>query len=96
MIGSAASSSLRVLSPEEIERILVGHRLYMETERRQGRRADFGSADLSGLNFSGLNLRRVKMDHALLNGADSCRPSIPRVSKRPYNKRRPEASRLAA
>src|SRR5262245_30049339 len=69
MIASAAGRSLRVLSEDQIERILGEHWLYLETERRQGRRAHFGSADLSGLNFSGLNLRRAKMDHALLNGA---------------------------
>src|SRR5258707_5738275 len=60
----------RVLSPDEIGRILAAHRLYVETKRRQGSRADFSSADLSGIDFSGLNLRRAKMDHALLPGAE--------------------------
>ena len=70
MAGLSASRDLRVLSRDQIEQILAAHRLYVETERRQGRRADLGSADLSGLNFSGLNLRRVKMDRAVLKGAD--------------------------
>ena len=61
---------LRVLSPDEIERALVEHRLYLETEYHQGHRANFSSADLTGRDFSGLNLRGVKMDRALLSGAD--------------------------
>ena len=69
MMGAAASSSLRVLSRDQIERILDDHRLYVETERRQGRRADLGAVDLSELNFAGLELRRAKMDRALLSTA---------------------------
>src|SRR4030095_17136730 len=56
----SAQHAVRVLPYDEIERLLAAHRLYLETERRQGRRADFGSADLSGVDFAGLNLRRVK------------------------------------
>ena len=70
LVGSSASSGPRLLSHHQIEEMLAAHRLYVETERRRGRRADFGSADLAGLNFSGLNLRRAKMDRALLKGAD--------------------------
>jgi hypothetical protein len=53
-----------VLSPEE------KHRFYLETEYHQGHRANFASADLTGRDFSGLNLRGIKMDRALLRGAD--------------------------
>jgi hypothetical protein len=49
-----------MLSPDEIERILADHRLYMETEYHQGHRANFSSADLTERDFSGLNLRRIK------------------------------------
>jgi uncharacterized protein YjbI with pentapeptide repeats len=66
----SAQHAVRVLPYDEIERLLAAHRLYLETERRQGRRADFGSADLSGVDFAGLDLRRVKMDRAVLRGAD--------------------------
>src|SRR5260370_16211405 len=59
----------RVLSPDEIGQILAAHLLYVETERRQGRRADFASADLSGIDFSARNLRRGKMGPSLLRGA---------------------------
>ena len=66
----SARAPVRVLPLDEIERMLAAHRLYLETERRQGSRADFGSADLSGRDFTGLNLRRIKMDRAVLKGAD--------------------------
>src|SRR2546421_438918 len=66
----SAQHAVRALPCDEIERLLAAHRLYVETGRRQGRRADFGSADLSGVHFAGLNLRRVKMDRAVLRGAD--------------------------
>src|ERR1700730_12889084 len=61
---------VRVLSRAEIEEILAAHRLYLETEYHQGHRANFASADLSGQDFSGLNLRGIKMDRAVLRGAD--------------------------
>src|SRR6476661_6550895 len=66
----SARPSVRVLSPDQIEQMLAAHRLYLETEWRQGHRANFASADLSGQDFSGLNLRGIKMDRAMLEGAD--------------------------
>ena len=65
----SARPPVRKLSPEEIDRQLAGHRLYLETEWRQGHRANFASADLTGRDFAGLNLRGIKMDRALLKGA---------------------------
>jgi uncharacterized protein YjbI with pentapeptide repeats len=70
MADLSARTPLRVLSADEIERMLVEHRLYLETEYHQGHRASFSSADLTGRDFSGLNLRAIKMDCALLSGAD--------------------------
>ena len=61
---------LRVLSPDEIEQTLAMHKLYLDTEYHEGHRANFSSADLTGRDFSGLNLRGIKMDRALLRGAD--------------------------
>src|SRR5437762_12861247 len=66
----SAQHAVRALPCDEIERLLAAHRLYVETGRRQGRRADFGSADLSGVHFAGLNLRRVKIGRA------SCRERV--------------------
>src|SRR5437899_2665434 len=70
MADLSARTPVRVLSPDEIERMLAEHRLYLETEYHQGHRANFASADLAGRDFSGINLRGVKMDRALLRGAD--------------------------
>src|ERR1700738_1269353 len=70
MADLSARTPLRVLSPDEIERMLSEHRLYLETEYHEGHRANFSSADLAGRDFSGLNLRGIKMDRALLSGAD--------------------------
>ena len=66
----SARPPLRMLSRDEIEGMLAGHRLYLETEYHQGHRANFASADLTGRDFSGLNLRGIKMDRAVLRGAD--------------------------
>ena len=66
----SARAPLRVLSPGEIEKMLDLHRLYLETEYHEGHRANFSSADLSGRDFSGLNLRGIRMDRAVLRGAD--------------------------
>src|SRR5215813_13841312 len=66
----SARTTVRVLSSDEIEQILASHQLYLETEYHQGHRANFASADLSGRDFSGLNLRGVKMDRAVLRGTD--------------------------
>jgi Pentapeptide repeats (8 copies) len=66
----SARPPVRMLSRDEIERMLGEHRLYLETEYHEGHRANFASADLSGQDFSGLNLRGIKMDRAMLRGAD--------------------------
>jgi hypothetical protein len=66
----SARTPLRVLSSDEIERMLAEHRLYLETEYHQGHRANFASADLSGRDFSGRDLRGIQMDRAMLRGAD--------------------------
>src|SRR6266513_2939399 len=72
MADLSARTPVRVLSPDEIELMLAEHRLYLETEYHQGHRANFVSADLTGRDFSGLNLRGIKMDRAVLRGADFC------------------------
>src|SRR6202047_1953046 len=70
MADLSARTPVRVFSRKEIERMLAEHRLYLETEYHRGHRANFASADLTGRDFSGLNLRGIKMDRAVLRGAD--------------------------
>src|SRR3979411_2206627 len=69
MADLSGRTPCRVFSPDEIERLLAAHRLYLETEYHQGHRANFSSADLTGRDFSGVNLRGIKMDRAVLTGA---------------------------
>src|SRR5215472_11053739 len=66
----SAQRPVRVLSPDEIEQMLALHRRYLDTEYHEGHRANFASVDLTGRDFSGLNLRGIKMDRAVLRGAD--------------------------
>ena len=68
MADLTARTPARVLSPDEIERMLAEHRLYLETEYHEGHRANFSSADLTGRDFSGLNLRGIKIDRACSAG----------------------------
>jgi hypothetical protein len=70
MADFTARPPVRVLSHDEVEQMLAEHWLYLETEYHEGHRANFASADLSGQDFSGLNLRGIKMDRAVLKGAD--------------------------
>src|SRR5882762_9301615 len=70
MVDLSARAPVRVLSPDEIEWLLAEHRLYLETEYHEGHRANFASADLTGRDFSCLNLRGIRMDRALLRGAN--------------------------
>jgi hypothetical protein len=55
----SARPPVRVLSLDEIEQMLAEHRLYLETEWHQGHRANFASVDLTGRDFTGLNLRGI-------------------------------------
>src|SRR6478752_5675196 len=70
MADLSVRTPVRLLPPDEIKRLLAEHRLYLETEYHQGHRANFSSVDLAGRDFSGLNLRGIKMDRAVLKRAD--------------------------
>src|SRR5712671_8034352 len=80
MADFSARTSVRVLSPDEIERMLAEHQLYLETEYHRGHRANFASADLTGRDFSGLNLHGIKMDRAVLRGANFSRAHLQRAN----------------
>ena len=70
MTDFSAGSPLRRFSTDEIERMLAEHKLYLETAWHQGHRANFSSVDLAGQDFSGLRLRGIRMDRAVLRDAD--------------------------
>ena len=61
---------IRSVAPEELARILKAHEIYLDSDRRSGRRANLDSTDLSGQSFSGMKLRRVRMSRAKLMDAD--------------------------
>ncbi|MCH8111325.1 MAG: pentapeptide repeat-containing protein [Proteobacteria bacterium] len=69
-IDPLAGTPMRSVAAEELARILKAHELYVETGGRAGKRADLRSTELSGLDFSGMKLRRVQMSHAELAGAN--------------------------
>jgi pentapeptide repeat protein len=80
MADLAARAPVRLLSPDEIQRLLAEHRLYLETEYHEGHRANFASADLTGRDFSSLNLRGIKMDRAVLRSADFTGANLQRAN----------------
>jgi hypothetical protein len=55
MADLSARTPVRVLSPDEIERMLAEPRLYLETVYHQGHRAHLSSTDLTGRDFFGLD-----------------------------------------
>jgi hypothetical protein len=55
MADLSARTPVRVLSPDEIDRMLAEHRLYLETEYHQGHRAHLSSTDLAGRDSSALD-----------------------------------------
>src|SRR5258707_15535707 len=80
MADLSVRTPVRVLSPDETERLLAEHRLYVETEYHEGHRANFASADLTGGVFSGLKLRGITMDRAVLRGANFSGAHLQRAS----------------
>ena len=67
---AARSTRLHAVSPEELARILAAHRLYIQSGRKRGTRANLSAAELAGHDLSGMLLRRIKLDHALLRNAN--------------------------
>jgi hypothetical protein len=49
---------MRTMPPAEVDSILSAHRLYLETDRKQGARANLSSVDLPG-NGSGSTVTRI-------------------------------------
>lgn len=47
---------LRELSPDELKVILADHRAWLESDRREGEKADLHGTDLSAADLVGANL----------------------------------------
>jgi hypothetical protein len=56
--------------PAPVDLQVVGNDLQADRKFTNELRANFSSADLARRDFSGLNLRGIKMDRAVLRGAD--------------------------
>jgi len=83
-LGSHRAASrparLHAVSLEELEQILTAHRLYLETNRKQGTRANLSATDLTGRDFSGKVLRRIKLDHTLLRNVNFAHANLQRAN----------------
>lgn len=69
-IGKWPERGFKKISSEEIERILMKHKEWVESGREQGQRADFSKCDLFRENLSESNLIEAKLRGANLRGAN--------------------------
>ena len=63
------------ISDDELNEILANHKLWIDSNRKYGNRADLSGADLSGADLrcadlSGANLRDANLHYAILRCAD--------------------------
>ena len=58
------------MKPSELNTILDQHRLWIESDRKQGTRAYLRGADLQGANLQGANLQNADLRVAYLQNAD--------------------------
>jgi uncharacterized protein YjbI with pentapeptide repeats len=58
------------MKQEELDKILEQHRLWLDTDKEQGKRADLRYADLRRTNLSNANLSEVNLSGADLSGAN--------------------------
>jgi len=56
--------------PPDIQQILASHQKWLETEGKEGQKADLRGADLQGLDLSGVNLEGANLTDARLIGAN--------------------------
>ncbi len=74
--GQASERSpLREIPEEELQKILEAHRKWVESEGKEGERADLFEANLQGANLNGADLqgaylRRANLQGAFLSGAN--------------------------
>ena len=57
------------MKPSELKDILEQHHLWVESDYKQGERANLHGADLRGVNLHGANLHGANLDRADLRGA---------------------------
>lgn len=58
------------MNEEKLKEILEQHEIWLETDKKRGRRADLTGADLVYAKLEGANLIRASLKGADLKGAD--------------------------
>ncbi len=69
-------AELRKISPDELKKILEGHQRWLESEGKEGRRANLGLANLQNADLSGANLQEAFLAEANLRNADLGRGNL--------------------
>jgi hypothetical protein len=69
--------ALRTITPEQLKHILAQHKLWCETDGREGERANLCGANLYRANLYGANLRKANLCGANLSGANLRRAKLP-------------------
>ena len=72
----------RCASAEELDRILGAHRRWLESEAREGRRADPSHADLQGADLSDRDLQKTGISGADVLKANRSAATTTRVDAR--------------
>ncbi len=63
-------AELRKVSEEELRQILAAHKTWLETDEKEGARADLSRTDLQGADLRDADLREADLRDANLQGAD--------------------------
>ncbi len=63
-------AKLRKVSEEELRQILAAHKTWLETDEKEGARADLSRTDLQGADLRDADLREADLRDANLQGAD--------------------------
>ena len=63
------NTGLRKITQEELNQILTQHELWLETDGKEGKRANLSWTDLSYMDLSHVNLSYANLRYAILKGA---------------------------
>ncbi len=70
-------TKLRVVSEEDLKRILAAHKTWLEPGGEKGKQADLSRANLQGANLQGADLRSANLQGAELRSANLQRADLP-------------------
>ena len=64
------------MKASELKAIIESHKLWLDSDRREGQRVNLKGADLTNANLPGANLRGADLSCAYLYGADLTRANL--------------------